>query len=53
VEGAILWANGRVGPEAVVGAAIGGRHVHVGRGATVAAGAVLGDKTALTDYSKV
>jgi NDP-sugar pyrophosphorylase family protein len=53
VEGAIVWANGRIGPEAAVGAAIAGRHVHVGRGATVGAGAVLGDKTSLTDFSKV
>jgi NDP-sugar pyrophosphorylase family protein len=53
VEGAIVWANGRIGPEAAVGAAIAGRHVHVGRGVTVGAGAVLGDKTSLTDFSKV
>ncbi len=53
VEGAILWANCRVGEEAVVSEAIAGRHVHVGRGATVSSGAVLGDKTSLTDYCKV
>jgi NDP-sugar pyrophosphorylase family protein len=53
VDGAVIWANGRIGPEAVVGGAIAGRHVHVGRGATVGAGAVLGDKTTLTDFSKV
>jgi mannose-1-phosphate guanylyltransferase len=53
VDGAIVWGNGRIGPEATVGAAIAGRHVHIGRGAAVAAGAVLGDKTVLTDFSKV
>lgn len=53
VEGAVIWANGRVGRESVVGAAIAGRHVHVGHGASVGDGAVLGDKSALTDYSKV
>ena len=53
VDGAILWANGRVGQDAVVTDAIAGRNVHVGRGATVGPGAVLGDKTALTDFSKV
>lgn len=53
VDGAIVWANGRIGPEATVGPAIAGRHVHIGRGASVAAGAVLGDKTTLTDFSKV
>jgi mannose-1-phosphate guanylyltransferase len=53
VDGAIFWANGRVGQEAVVADALAGRNVHVGRGATVGAGAVLGDKTTLTDFSKV
>ena len=53
VSGAIFWHNGRVGQDAVVIDAIAGRNVHVGRGATVGAGAVLGDKTAITDYSKV
>jgi len=53
VEGAILWANCRVGEEAVVSEVIAGRHVHIGRGATVSGGAVLGDKTSLTDYCKV
>jgi mannose-1-phosphate guanylyltransferase len=53
VESSILWANGRVGQDAIVTGAIAGRHVHIGRGATVGDGAVLGDKTSLTDYSKV
>ena len=53
VEGAILWANCRVGQEAAVSGAIAGRHVHIGRGATVGEGALLGDKTSLTDYCKV
>ena len=41
------------GQEATLQDAITGRHVHVGRGAVVQPGAVLGDKTALTDYSRV
>jgi mannose-1-phosphate guanylyltransferase len=53
VDGSILWANCRVGEEAVVTDAIAGRQVHVGRGAALGTGAVLGDKTSLTDYSKV
>jgi NDP-sugar pyrophosphorylase family protein len=52
VDGAIVWANGRIGREATVAGAILGRHCHVGRGARVDAGAVLGDKSVLTDYSK-
>ena len=53
VDASILWANTRVGQEASVTGAIAGRNVHIGRGAAVGTGAVLGDKTSLTDYSKV
>jgi NDP-sugar pyrophosphorylase family protein len=52
VRGSILWASTRVGREAVVEDAILGRHCHVGRAATVGAGRVLGDKSAVTDWSK-
>lgn len=52
VERAILWANTRVGQEAVVKRAILGRHCHVGRNAAVENDAVLGDKSVLTDYSR-
>jgi mannose-1-phosphate guanylyltransferase len=51
IEGSILWAMGRVGQEATVTNAIAGRHVHVGRGASVGADVVLGDKSVVTDYS--
>jgi NDP-sugar pyrophosphorylase family protein len=53
VRGSILWANSRIGREAVVEDAILGRHCHVGRGGSVAAGTVLGDKSAVTDYSRL
>ncbi len=53
VSGSIVWANSRLGQESSLQDAIAGKHVHVGRGAVVRAGAVLGDKTALTDYSRV
>ncbi|MBI4477006.1 MAG: NDP-sugar synthase [Acidobacteria bacterium] len=53
VDGAILWPNCRIGPEASVTRAILGRHCHVGRHATVRGGVVLGDKSAVTDYSRV
>jgi NDP-sugar pyrophosphorylase family protein len=52
VRGSIVWANGRIGREAVVEDAILGRHCHVGRAATVGAGAVLGDKSVVTDWSR-
>ena len=53
ISGSIVWGNSRIGQEATLQDAITGRHVHVGRGAVVQPGAVLGDKTALTDYSRV
>jgi len=53
VRGSILWANNRVGRDAVVEDAIIGRHCHVGRGSEIGAGTVLGDKSAVTDYSRM
>lgn len=53
VAGAILWPNCRIGREASLGGAILGRHCHVGRNATIRDGAVLGDKSAVTDYSRL
>jgi NDP-sugar pyrophosphorylase family protein len=53
VRGSILWASTRVGREAVVEDAILGRHCHVGRSATIGAGRVLGDKSVVTDCSRV
>jgi mannose-1-phosphate guanylyltransferase len=53
VRGSIVWPNGRIGREASVEDAILGRHCHVGRGAAVAPGTVLGDKSVVTDYSRL
>ena len=52
VDGAILWPNCRVGREALIRNAIVGRNCHIGRSVIVEGGAVLGDKTTLTDYTK-
>jgi NDP-sugar pyrophosphorylase family protein len=52
VDGAVVWANCRIGEHATVGSTIVGRNCHIGRHATLSTGAVLGDKTTLTDYSK-
>ena len=51
IEQSIVWANSRVSQEAVVRRSILGRHCHIGRNATVGNGVVLGDKSAVTDYS--
>lgn len=52
VDGAVVWPNCRIGEHATVGSAIIGRNCHIGRHVTLATGAVLGDKTTLTDYSR-
>jgi NDP-sugar pyrophosphorylase family protein len=49
----ILWPNTRIGQHAVVDGAILARNCLVGRNATVRGSAVLGDKTALTDYTRI
>jgi mannose-1-phosphate guanylyltransferase len=53
VDGAIVWPNGWIGREAHVGASILGRNCHIGRNATLAHQNVLGDKTVITDYSRL
>jgi len=53
VQHAIVWANSRISQEAIVRGSILGRHCHIGRSATVEHGAVLGDKSAVTDYSRL
>jgi NDP-sugar pyrophosphorylase family protein len=52
VEGAIIWPNCRISRDAEVRNAIVGRNCHVGRNVTLNQGAVLGDKTTLTDFTK-
>ncbi len=53
VERAIVWANCRISQEAVVRDSILGRHCHIGRNAVVENGVVLGDKSVVTDFSRL
>lgn len=53
VENSVIWAHTRIGTSAQVNGAIAGRGCHIGRSANVTAGAVLGDKTTLTDYTQL
>ena len=53
IDDSIIWPNGWIGREAVVRGSILGRNCHVGRSSTVESPVVLGDKTVLTDYSKL
>jgi NDP-sugar pyrophosphorylase family protein len=52
IEGAIIWPNCRIGGSASVQNAVLGRNCHVGRNVSVNGGAVLGDKTTLTDFTR-
>ena len=51
ISGSILWPNTWVGAEATLTGCVLGRHCHAGRAVTISAGAVLGDKSVLTDYT--
>ncbi len=53
VENSVIWAHTRISSQAHVKNAIIGRSCFVGKNAIVSDGAVLGDKTSLTDYTKV
>ena len=53
LDNAIVWANCRISQEAVVRRSILGRHCHIGRSAVVQDGVVLGDKSVITDYSRL
>jgi mannose-1-phosphate guanylyltransferase len=53
IDQAILWANTSVRQEAVVRRSIVGRQCHIGRSASLENGVVLGDKSVITDYSKL
>ena len=53
LEQAIVWANSRICQEAAVYRSIVGRQCHVGRNVAIEGGVVLGDKSVVTDYSRL
>jgi NDP-sugar pyrophosphorylase family protein len=53
IENSVIWAHSRISSSAEIRNAIIGRSCHIGRNAVISDGAVLGDKTSLTDYTKV
>ena len=53
IDHAIVWANTRVCQEATVRRSILGRQCHIGRSAMVEDGVVLGDKSVVTEYSRL
>ncbi len=53
IENSVVWAHTRISSGAEIRNAVVGRSCYLGKNATVGPGAVLGDKTSLTDYTKV
>jgi mannose-1-phosphate guanylyltransferase len=53
IDGSIVWPNGWIGPEAIVKGSILGRNCHIGRNVAIENPVQLGDKTAVTDYSRL
>jgi NDP-sugar pyrophosphorylase family protein len=53
VRNAIVWPNTRVGQHSRIDGAILGRSCHIGRNVLLERASVLGDKTVLTDYTKI
>ena len=53
IENSVVWSHTRVSSNSEIHNAVVGRSCHIGKNAVVSRGAVLGDKTSLTDYTKV
>ena len=53
IKSTIIWPNTRIGQHAEVDGAILGRNCHLGRNVVIRGSAVLGDKTALTEYTSL
>jgi mannose-1-phosphate guanylyltransferase len=53
IDGSIIWPNGWIGREATIRGSILGRNCHVGRNVTLESPVVLGDKTVITDHSRL
>jgi NDP-sugar pyrophosphorylase family protein len=53
IEQSIVWSGTRISQEAVVRRAILGRNCHIGRNAAVENDVVLGDKSVVTDFSRL
>lgn len=53
IENSVIWAHTRISTAAEIRNSVIGRSCHIGRNAVVSHGSVLGDKTTLTDYTRV
>lgn len=53
IENSVIWAHTHIANSAEISNAVIGRSCYIGQNVFVKKGAVLGDKTSLTDYTKV
>jgi NDP-sugar pyrophosphorylase family protein len=53
IENSVIWSHTRVSSAAEIRGAVVGRSCYLGRNVVVSKGTVLGDKTSLTDYTKI
>lgn len=53
VENSVVWAHTRISSSSQIKNAVIGRSCYIGKNAVVSGGAVLGDKSTLTDYTKI
>ncbi|HEV8485486.1 MAG TPA: NDP-sugar synthase [Blastocatellia bacterium] len=53
IENSVIRGGSRIGPSANVTGAVIGKGCHIGRAVAISGGAVLGDKTVVTDYSQI
>ena len=53
IENSVIWSHSRISISAKISNAILSRSCYIGKNCIISEGAVLGDKTSLTDYSKV
>ncbi|MBA2620377.1 MAG: NDP-sugar synthase [Acidobacteria bacterium] len=53
IENSVVWSHTRISAQSHIENAVIGRSCHIGRNVVISGGAVLGDKTSLTDYTKV
>ena len=53
IRDSVLWAHTVVGVEAAVDGALVGRNCHIGRNTVVSDGRMLGDRSTVTDFSRL
>ena len=53
VRDSVAWANSVIGAEALVEGALLGRNCHIGRNSVVSDGRMLGDRSTVTDFSRL